>query len=229
MRDPSVLTDNRGQVISMAAGLERKLRKCGQLEDFNLEMEGFVNRGVFRELTEEEMSKWLGAINYISIHGVPKPQSATTKLRVVSNSSLSNNHCGLSYNSLLPKGPNSLVPLLSALIRWRSYEHCVVWDLTKAYNTVVTYAEEMHMRRLVWRWGCQDKEWTTYGITRMHFGDKVAMCGLDVAIRRVATAGRHLDPEASDMIKQGYVDDGLGGGGKHPSEGKPTEKFGNIR
>ena len=212
MRDPSVLGDNRGQVMSMAAALERKLKKSGQLEDFNLEMEGFVHRDVFRELSEEEMRKWLGAINYISIHGVPKPSSATTKLRVVSNSSLSNNHSGLSYNSLLPKGPNSLVPLLSALIRWRSYEHCVVWDLTKAYNTVVTYEEEMHMRRLVWRWGRQDEEWTTFGITRMHFGDKVAMCGLDVALKRVAAAGQHIDPEASEMIKQGYVDDGLGGG-----------------
>ena len=97
----------------MAHGLERQLIKSNQLADFNDEMEGFVHRGVFRELTEEEMRRWTGALNYISIHGVPKPQSTTTKLRVVSNSSLSNNNSGFSYNSLLPKGPNSLVSLLS--------------------------------------------------------------------------------------------------------------------
>ena len=212
LKDPFLLTDNRNQVVSMAHGLERQLIKSNQLADFNDEMEGFVHRGVFRELTEEEMRRWTGALNYISIHGVPKPQSTTTKLRVVSNSSLSNNNSGFSYNSLLPKGPNSLVSLLSALVRWRSYEHCVVWDLTKAYNTVVTFPEEMHMRRLVWRWGCQDQEWKTYGITRMHFGDVVAMCGLDVSLKRVAEAGRKVDPEAAEMLAHGYVDDGLGGG-----------------
>ena len=87
------------------------------------------------------------------MHGVPKPGLVTTFLRVVSNSSLDNNNSGLSYNDILPKGPNSLTPLLQALSSWRSYQHVVNADLAKAYNTVRTFPEEMHMRRLVWRWG----------------------------------------------------------------------------
>ena len=40
-------------------------------------------------------------MNYISHHGVPKPSSVTTALRVVSNSSLKNAQSGgVSYNDL---------------------------------------------------------------------------------------------------------------------------------
>ena len=211
IRDPSVLGDNRKQVIAMAKNLEGRLRRAGQLEAYNAEVEGYVHRAVFKELSEEEMSCWAGVVNYISHHDVPKPGS-TTALRIVSNSSLANPVTGVSYNDILPKGPNALVPLFEALIRWRSYEKTVVWDLRKAYNTVVTYQEEMHARRLVWRWGIQGDAWTTYGIDRMHFGDRPAMCGLSVGLRMTAEAGSEIDPEAASMIKLGYVDDGVGGG-----------------
>ena len=52
----------------------------------------------------------------------------------------------------------------------------VTWDYAKAYNTVLTYPEDMHMRRLVWR-ESEDEPWKTYGINRMHFGDRPAAAG----------------------------------------------------
>merc|ERR1712020_326323 len=145
VKDPAVLIDNRHAVIKMAEKQEERLRKKGELEAYNKELEGYVHRGTFLELSEEEMRLWGGVVNYVSHHGVAKP-GATTALRPVVNSSFPNNSSGVSYNDLLPKGPNSLVPLFEALIRWRSYEQCVVWDITKAYNTVVTFEEEMHAR-----------------------------------------------------------------------------------
>ena len=62
----------------MAGELEGKLRRSSQLETFNLKIEGFVSCGVFKEFSEEEMSKWLEAIG---IYEVQRPQSSTTKLR----------------------------------------------------------------------------------------------------------------------------------------------------
>jgi hypothetical protein len=211
LQDPRILSDNRGQVIAMASGMERRLIRAGQLEAYNEEMAAFIERGVFRELNKEEMDAWDGPFNYISHHGVLKDNS-TTKLRIVSNSSLNNNNNGVSYNDLQAKGPNSLVSLIDAILRWRSGEHCVVWDLVKAYNTVRTFKEELHMRRLVWRWGDPAASWTTYGIDRMHYGDRCAMAGLERARGLVAEAGRSIDTDAADMIKNGYVDDCVGGG-----------------
>ena len=71
-----------------------------------------------------------GAVNYISHHGVLKPGSTTTKLRVVSNSSLDNNNSGLSLNNCLPKGPNTLVPLIQSTIAWSRQENSTVWPPT---------------------------------------------------------------------------------------------------
>merc|ERR1711973_573540 len=143
---------------------------------------------------------------------VPKPSSVSTALRVVSNSSLKNNKSGgISYNDLLVKGPNSLQPLLQVQADFRTLPHVVAWDYAKAYNTVLTYPEEMHMRRMVWR-ESEDKPWKMYGINRMHFGDRPAAAGPEVAKKKVAEYGRPVDSQTADIIMRGYVDDGLGGG-----------------
>ena len=51
-----------------------------------------------------------------------------------------------------------------------------------------------------------------FAIDQMHFGDRPAAIGLDVAKRLVAEHCRHIDSEAVDMIRRDYVDDGFGGG-----------------
>ena len=73
------------------------------------------------------------------------------------------------------------------------------------------------MRRVVWRFSPEDP-WTTYGVDRMHFGDRVAATGLEVAKRKVADVGEAIDPDAAEMIKKGYSDDGVGGGTKQDVE-----------
>merc|ERR1712215_126382 len=177
--------------------------KNGQLEAYNYVMKDYIQRGVFKELSQEEMDNWNKPVNYVSLHGVPKPRSTTTALRVVCNSSLDNNNRGVSYNDLLPKGPNTLVPPLQVLITWRTYEEVVIWDYVKAYNTVRTFAEEMHMRRLVWRFD-PTAPWTTYGVDRMHFGDSDAATRLEVSERKVADVGEAIAPAAAKMIKKVY-------------------------
>ena len=210
--DLSQLKDNRRQAIGCAAFQEKKLAKNKTRDLYNAEFQGYVDRGVFKELSKDEMEAWDGPVNYISHHGVPKPSSVSTALRVVSNSSLKNDQSGgLSYNDLLVKGPNSLQPLLQVQADFRTLPNVVTWDYAKAYNTVLTYPEEMHMRRLVWR-DSEDEPWKTYGINRMHFGDRPAAAGLEVAKKKVAEYGRSVDSQTADIIMRGYVDDGLGGG-----------------
>ena len=149
------------------------------------------------------MEAWDGPVNYISHHGVPKPSSVSTALRVVSDSSLRNDQSGgVSYNDLLVIGPNSLQPLLQVQADFRTLPNVVTWDYTKAYNTVLTYPEEMHMRRMVWR-ESKDKPWKTYGINRMHFGDRPAAAGLEVAKKKVAEYGRPVDSQTADIIMRG--------------------------
>ena len=104
----------------------KRLRKKGVLEEYNDAMEEFLNHAVLREILKEEMAEWAGQFNYIVHQEVFKAKSATTKLRVVSSSSLSNSNSGWSYNAIMPKGPNFIVLLLSAVISWRSYENTIM-------------------------------------------------------------------------------------------------------
>ena len=138
-----------------------------------------------------------------------KPSSRTTKVRIISNSSLSNNNSGVSYNDMLPKGPNSLVPLIEALITWRVYPQVVMWGYSKCYNSVKTTEKELHCQRFVWRLD-QSGPWKEYGIDAMHFRDKCAAMGLDVSKKKVARAGKHIDEAAVRIIEKDYVDDGFG-------------------
>ncbi len=47
---------------------EKRLAKQGRTEEFNTEFYKTVERGVFKEITKEEMAAWDGPVNYIS-HG----------------------------------------------------------------------------------------------------------------------------------------------------------------
>ena len=161
------------------------------------------------------MNEWSGITNYISHHGVPKPGSTTTPLRIVSNSSLNNNMSGHSYNSCLAKGPNSIASLFEVLNTWRTYPDCLVYDIHKAYNSIHTGDDEKHARRIVWRWGDEDSDWITYGFNKMHFGDTPAATGLQVAKEISAEEGKRIDEDtAAKMKKGGYVDDQIVGGNK---------------
>ena len=161
--DLSNLSDNRVQVVAIESKVESRLLKKGILEEYNKEMRGYIERKVFVELEEDEMKSWDGPINYISHHDVLKPASISTKLRIVSNSSLNNNNSGTSYNDCLPKGPNSLVPLIEALVTWRQYPRVAVWDYSKCYNSVHTTVNEKHMRRFVWRFNTNE-DWRTFAV-----------------------------------------------------------------
>ena len=69
---------------------------------------------------------------------VYKPDSTTTPLRLVTNSSFINENAKLSPNSCMQEGPNALSSLLEVLIGLRMKEVALVYDLTKAYQSIGT-------------------------------------------------------------------------------------------
>ena len=70
---------------------------------------------------------------------------------------------------------------------------------------------EKHLRRFVWRYDGEAR-WRVFAIDRMHFGDRPAAIGLEVAKRLFTEYGRDIDPAAVEMIKKDYMDDGFGHG-----------------
>ena len=83
IKDPALLTDNRAQAVAMETRVQERLVKERLLEAYNDVVRDYIERGVFRLLSQEELDDWGKAVNYVTHHGVPKPSSTTTALRVV--------------------------------------------------------------------------------------------------------------------------------------------------
>ena len=210
--DPSLLPNNKAQVIKIAQRTERKLLKDGMIEHFNTEFDKLLSIGALVEITESEMDSWDGPIHYVSLQPVINEDSPTTPLRIVTNSSLSDRN-GLSVNSILMKGPKSLSDQWSVLTQWRAYEVGLLSDVTKAYYSLRTGPLEKHIRRVVWRHGDVNEKWKVFGFPTVSFGDKCASTFLEIAIKKTAAMNEEIDPVAAQRIKDDrYVDDFATGG-----------------
>ena len=81
------------------------------------------------------MDNWCGPKHYVSVQHVLKPDSVTTRLRLVINSSLVDPVTKLSLNDMMAKGPNILADMWKLLLRFRSYSVGLVADVSKAYHS----------------------------------------------------------------------------------------------
>ena len=208
-KDPRSLPNNRYAAVKIADKLEKRLQASGHLDYYNQELKKYFVRGAAIKLSEEELESWHGPVNYISHHGVEQG-SVTTPLRIVTNSSLKNG--GKSLNDCLISGPNSLNSMFDITLRFRCHECGLVFDLTKAYNSLKTGPVERHLRRFIWRFS-PDEPWQDFAFDCVAFGDCPAANFLEIGRDLTANEGREIDPVAADkIINDSYVDDGVTGG-----------------
>jgi hypothetical protein len=145
--DPSILPNNKGQVIKIAERLKKRLSKLNLLDAFNKEFDKMIAYGALVELQDTELEQWDGPTHYVSLQHVLNEESPTTPLRIVTNSSLSDRK-GISLNGILMKGHGTLSDQWDVLTRWRSYEKALCSDVTKAYYALKTGELEKHVRRV---------------------------------------------------------------------------------
>ena len=216
IKDPSVLKDNFEQVKKRALAVERRLERAGEMECYNKQFEDFIARGAISEISDEEIKSYEGPVNYVDHHPVHNPGSLSTPYRVVVNSSLDNNNQGISVNDLWPKGPNSLTPLKTCVVHWRSAKRVVVWDLSKCYQRILTpgphtgnpLTRERHCRRLIWRFGKKDEDFIIFGFNVVTYGDRPASTILEVVKRVMEELGVEIDEETARLMGEAsYVDD----------------------
>ena len=208
------MMDNRRQAQRVQETMEKHMLAVGTHASYVEEMNKSIQEGKVRRLTQGEVEMWHGPVHYITTFAVLKPDSVTTKTRVVSNSAMRNARSKLSLNQCMWPGPNALCELYDCLIFWRAVEVAVVTDLKKAYQSIHTGPMELHLRRFLFRTSVKE-EWLDYAFTRATFGDVAAGLILEVAKRRVAEMGQDIDPVAAEQLqKYSYVDDSILGGTK---------------
>ena len=211
-RDPSELKNNYNQAMSCMLSLEKRLKKTGQLDEFNLQFQDTVQRGVFRELTGEEQDQYTGPVNHITIVETFKPgPHSTSPIRLCMNSSMK--FAGVSLNDLLMKGPSALSDIFGVTLSFRRHRVGFVKDLSKFYQSVLACERDQHLRRVLWRDGKEDCGPSVFVTTTVNFGDKPAGCVAQTAVRETARLYRHIDEEAAELILNAtFCDDTLAGG-----------------
>ena len=98
----------------MLASTERRLAKTPvHATVYDNQVKDMVNKEVARKLSKDQIDNYKGPVHYISHHEVLKPDSKSTPVRIVFNSSA--NYMGHVLNDYCAKGPDLLnnLPLMS--------------------------------------------------------------------------------------------------------------------
>ena len=119
VKNPSLLPNNFEYAMKRLVSTETSLcRDPIWMSTYSEQIEDMILRGVARKLTSEEINTYDGPIHYIAHHAVIKPDSKSTPVRIVFDSSHS--YKGHPLNSYWAKGPDGYMNnLLSVLLKFR--------------------------------------------------------------------------------------------------------------
>ena len=208
IKDPHELPNNFPAAFSQLKTTEKRLKKLGESHSqaYDLQVNDMINRGIAKKLTSQELSSYQGPVHYIPHHEVMKPDSKSTPIRIVFNSSSS--YMGHKLNDYWAKGPNMMNDLLGVLVRFRQGYVAMANDIAKMYNTVRLSPLDQSTHRFLWRNFDQSKPPDHYQLSAVTFGDKPSGAIALVALQKTAELGKTEYPEAADVIlKNSYVDD----------------------
>lgn len=143
-------------------------------------------------------------------HYVLKPESTTTKLRVVFDASAKTSS-GYSLNDLMFTGPTVQSELFSILLRFRLPKFAFTTDIEKMYRQIVVHQDDQRYQLIVWR---EDPSLPInyYKLNTVTYGTRAAPYLATKCLQKIAEEGSINYPYGSQMLKNNfYVDDGLGG------------------
>ena len=217
-KDPYLLPNNFAMAKAMLFSTEKRLLKLGSdyCDAYQAEMVSYKDRGIARKLSIEERKNYKGPVFYIPHTEVLKPDSLSTPIRIVFNSSIK--FCGFSLNDMWAKGPDVLNSLFGILLRIREFPIAFTCDLSKMYNQIALSSFDMHCHRILWRDFDQSRQPDHYVLTSATFGDKCAGIISMLALKTTAEMFKDKYPEAANIIiENSYVDDIIGGSNDIPS------------
>ncbi|XP_055589123.1 uncharacterized protein LOC129741423 [Uranotaenia lowii] len=152
-------------------GLEKRLLANLELKDMYTEfIHEYILMGHMKEVTEKnyQNQNCQNVVYYLPHHAVLKPDSTTTKLRVVFDASCRTS-TGISLNDGLMVGPTIQNDLLSIILRFRLHRYAICADIEKMYRMVMIQQPDQHLQRILWR-DSPDEKIRTYELTTVTYG-----------------------------------------------------------
>ncbi|XP_076302063.1 uncharacterized protein LOC143220282 [Lasioglossum baleicum] len=197
--------------------LRRMEQRCKKDEQFKTLYSSFMKEYIelkHMSLASEALKDQ--PVHYLPHHGVLKPSSTTTKLRVVFNGSWSGGSQH-SLNDCLHVGPNLLPLLADVLLRWRMHLYVVTADVTKMYRQILVQPEDRDFQRILWR-DEESRQVSEYRLNTVTYGLSCAPYLAVRTLRQLAEdEGTRFPIGAKALQNDTYVDDILTGADSIPA------------
>ncbi|XP_051864315.1 uncharacterized protein LOC127566331 [Drosophila albomicans] len=204
-RDPGHVDLGHSRATALAQFLrnESRLKRNDSLkEQYDSVIREYLDLGHMTQVPPSSSGNY-----YLPHHAVLKPDSTTTKLRVVFNASSPTSN-GKSLNGILHTGPILQSDLTIQILKWRFFQFVFNADITKMYRQILVDPKHTRFQRLLFR--TPDEKLCDFELNTVTFG---VNCAPYLAIRvlhQLASDVRDRYPLASDIIANYmYVDDVL--------------------
>lgn len=206
-KDPRQLPNNKSQAKKKLEATERRLLKNpDHAAAYDLQMVEMNHLQFSRRLTEKEAREYPGPVHFISHHEVLRPESKSTPVRIVFNSSAA--FQGHKLNEYWMKGPDLLNDLFGVVLRFRENQVAFIGDISKMYHRIRIPEMDQHVHRFLWRNLQTHREPDVYVKTVLTFGDKPAPAMAQIALRKTAEEAKEAFPAAAQVIQDNtYMDD----------------------
>ncbi|XP_055944394.1 uncharacterized protein LOC129975353 [Argiope bruennichi] len=142
-------------------------------------------------------------------HGVFRPESSTTKLRVVFNTSEATSS-GQSLNDNLYSGSVVQDDLFAILLRFRKHSIVFTADIKKMYRQIWIHPDQCDLQCILWK-DLEDEKLRVFKLLTVTYGTKCAPYLATRVLKQICCDEQNNYPLAAAAGKDFYVDDILSG------------------
>ncbi|XP_053686155.1 uncharacterized protein LOC128735696 [Sabethes cyaneus] len=205
------MLESLGESVNIAErrfrAIEKKLSSDPSLHvEYSKFMDEYLSLGHMDEFEPDLLKPHF----YLPHHAIQRPDSTTTKTRVVFDASCRGNN-NISLNDLCYIGPTVQPPLVSTLVNFRLPRYAVTADAEKMYRQVWVDSSDCLLQLILFR-KSPDEELKTYCLKTVTYGTAPAPYLATRVVNQLAEDEAANFPLAASMVKRCfYVDDYLSG------------------
>ncbi|XP_053619959.1 uncharacterized protein LOC128680687 [Plodia interpunctella] len=206
--DEPVFEGSRVIALRRFHAIERRLSRDHNLKQQYVEfMTDYIERGHMTLVPTKQMG--LGKY-YIPHHCVLRPDSATTKLRVVFDASAKDSN-SKSLNDMLLTGSKLQSNIVEILLHFREHEVVFMADVRQMYRQINIAPHHRDYQRILWR-AHADEPLQEYMLNTVTYGVSSAPFLACRSIRQLANDEGHKYPKAKNILTSDiYIDDVISG------------------
>lgn len=196
------LGSSEQQALNRFLSIERKLLKNASLKQQYQEfMYEYQNMNHMTEICNEKDTQ-SAPVYYLPHHSVEKPDSLTTKVRVVFDASAKTSTY-LSLNNVLKVGPTIQGDLFSIILKFRKHEIVLIADISKMYRMINVHPEHRDLQRIIWR-PEPNENLKHYCLNTLTYGTSPASFIATRCLKQIAIENQESYPNESKIIESDW-------------------------